>query len=106
MLPFNKAYSQNSIDTTFKGAEATLKHYDALYIINQADDKKIRAVVRNINNALSDPRLKGKLHVELIAFGDGVEIYRKTNHYDTLLLNLKKQGVILAQCENTVREKK
>ena len=58
LLPPNKVHSQSFGDTSFRGAEATLKHYDALYIINQPDDKKIRAVVRNINNALSDPRLK------------------------------------------------
>ena len=46
------------------------------------------------------------MHVEVIAFGDGVEIYKKVNHYDTLLVNLTKQGVTLAECENTVRERK
>ncbi len=66
----------------------------------------MKALFRNINNALDDPRLKGKLQVELIAFGDGVEIFRKTNQYDTLLIDLQKKGVLLAQCENTIREKK
>lgn len=89
----------------FHGAEATLKEYKALYILNEPDDKKIRAVLRNINNALEDPRLKGKLQVELVAFGNGVEVFKKANHYDTLLTALQKKGVILAQCENTIREK-
>ncbi|WP_121356458.1 DsrE family protein [Flavisolibacter nicotianae] len=89
----------------FRGAEATLTEYKALYILNQSDDKKIRGIIRNINNALADPRLKGKLQVELVAFGDGVEMYRKTAHYDTLLTALQNKGVILAQCENTVRER-
>lgn len=97
-------YAQDN-DTGFHGAEARLKEYKALYILNQSDDKKIRMVIRNINNALADPRLKGKLQVELLAFGDGTEVYRKTNQYDTLLLALKNKGVILAQCENTVRER-
>lgn len=89
----------------FHGAEATLKEYKALYLLNQSDDKKIRLVFKNINNALEDPRLKGKLQIELLVFGDGTEVYRKTNHYDTLLTALKNKGVILAQCENTVRER-
>jgi len=99
-------YAQTPVDTTFHGATANLQVYNALYVINQSDDKKIRAVIRNINNALADPRLKGKLTVELVAFGEGVEMYKKINHYDTLLLALKSKNVILAECENTVRERK
>lgn len=90
----------------FHGAEATLKEYKALYVLNQSDDKKIRGIIRNINNALADPRLQGKLQVELVAFGDGVEMYKKSNHYDTLLTGLHNKGVLLAQCENTLRERK
>jgi hypothetical protein len=90
----------------FSGAAATLKEYKALYVLNESDDKKIKAVIRNINNAMNDPRLKGKLQVELIASGDGVEMYKKANHYDTLLTTLQNRGVILAQCENTLRERK
>lgn len=101
------AYSQKTISiNNFHGAVATLKSYKALYIINQSEEKKIKALFRNINNALEDPRLKGKLQVELIAFGDGVEIFRKTNHYDTLLIDLQKKGVLLAECENTIKERK
>jgi uncharacterized protein len=90
----------------FHGAEANLNDYKALYVLNESDDKKIRAVLRNINNVLADPRLKGKLQVELVVFGDGVEIFKKTNHYDTLLTSLTNKGVLLAQCENTIRERK
>jgi uncharacterized protein len=97
-------HAQNHTD--FQGAEATFTNYKALYILNQSDDKKIRAVLRNISNVLADPRLKGKLQVELIAFGDGVEIYKKANRYDTLLTDLQSKGVLLAQCGNTLRERK
>jgi uncharacterized protein len=96
----------NGQANAFHGAEATWKEYKALYILNESDDKKIRAVIRNINNALEDPRLKGKLQVELIAFGDGVELYKKSNHYDTMLTVLQSKAVILAQCENTLKERK
>lgn len=99
-------YAQSSGDTVFNGAVANLQAYNALYVINQSDDKKIRAVIRNINNALADPRLKGKLIVELVVFGDGVELFKKINHYDTLLLALKSKNVILAECENTIKERK
>lgn len=102
-----ESYAQQGNEpASFKGASATLKSYKALYILDQSDAKKMKMVLRNINNALDDPRLKGKLKVELVAFGDGVELYRKTNHMDTLLVGLQKRGVILAQCENTIRERK
>ena len=42
----------------------------------------------------------------LVVFGDGVELLRKENHYDSLLLNLQNKGVLIAQCENTLKERK
>ena len=102
---FSFSQKQNS-GPVFHGATASLKEYKALYILNQSDDKKIKAIVRNINNALEDPRLKGKLKIELVAFGQGVEIFKRSNHYDTLLMSLKNKGVLLAECENTLTEKK
>lgn len=99
----NFSYAQKK---DFQGAVAHLKHYNALYIVNTNDEKHIRGTIRNINNALNDPRLKNKLTVELVAFGDGVAVFQKANNYDSLLLDLKNKGVILAQCENTLRERK
>lgn len=102
-----KTFSQSKVDpAAFHGATANLKEYKALYILNNSDEKKIKGMLRNINNALEDPRLKGKLQVELVAFGDGVDIFKKSSHYDTLLTSLQKKGVLLAQCENTIRERK
>ena len=99
-----QAQSQQS-STSFSGAQADLKHYKALYVINSNDVKKITSTLRNINNALEDPRLKGKLEVEVIAFGDGVEVFRKTGTFEETLKNLQAKGVLLAQCENTIRER-
>jgi len=93
-------------DAVFTGAKPMLKSYNALYILNSNDDKKIKATLRNLDNALEDPRLKGKLHVELIAFGDGVSVFMKSNPYEETLKKLQEKGVILAQCSNTVRERK
>ena len=89
----------------FTGAQATLKNYKALYVINSGDEKKITGTLRNLKNALDDPRLKGKLDVELIAFGDGVAVYQKSGTFEKTLLELQSRGVVLAQCENTVRER-
>jgi intracellular sulfur oxidation DsrE/DsrF family protein len=87
----------------FNGAPATLKNYKALYFLDESDEKKMKSILRNINNALEDPRLKGKLEVELVAFGEGIELFKKTNHYDTTLLRLQDKGLIFAQCLNTMR---
>lgn len=101
-----KTFAQQHTNKTFKPASASKKQYNALYILNEADDKKIRGILRNITNALNDPRLKGKLHIELIAFADGVELYKKKNNYQSLLLPLKKKGVDFAQCLKTMEERK
>ncbi|QHS55632.1 hypothetical protein GWR56_08790 [Mucilaginibacter sp. 14171R-50] len=106
VLSFARSAVFAQTDTTFTGAKATLKSYNALYIINSNDDKRIRGTLRNMANALQDPRLAGKLHLELIAFGDGVAVYMKNNAYEPLLLALKAKGVILAQCNNTLKERK
>ena len=94
-----------SAQKTFTGAQATLKHYNALYVINSSDVKKITGTLRNIKNAMEDPRLKGKLQVELIAFSDGVAVYEKDGTFEHALKDLQAKGVLLAQCENTVRER-
>jgi hypothetical protein len=90
----------------FQGAKATKKNYKALYVLNSGEEKKFADIIRNINNALDDTRLKGKLEVELIVFGDGVAVYYRTGKYQEPLKALAERGVILAQCENTLRERK
>lgn len=91
---------------TFSGAIATLNSYKALYVLNSGDEKKITTTLRNINNALNDPRLKGKLQIELVVFGDGVSAYLKTGPFEASLKELQQKGVILAQCENTLKQRK
>ncbi len=90
----------------FTGAKATLKNYKALYILNSGDEKKMTGTLRNIKNALEDPRLKGKLEIELIVFGDGIKVYDKAGPFEQTLKDLQAKGVLLAQCENTVRERR
>jgi len=97
------AQSPNKI---FHGAEATLSNYKALYILNDGNEKKIRATFKNIKNVLEDTRLKGKLEIELIVFGDAVQVYAKDGPYAEIVEDLHLKGVILAQCENTIRERK
>ncbi|MEB0249942.1 DsrE family protein [Mucilaginibacter sp. 10I4] len=98
------AFAQ-SAQSDFKGAEATKSHYKALYYLDDADPKKIKGTLRNIDNALEDVRLKGKVEIELVAFSDGVAVYDKSGPFEATLLALQKKGVILAQCNNTVMER-
>ncbi|MDP9047650.1 MAG: DsrE family protein [Bacteroidota bacterium] len=97
--------SKQAKSQSYHGAEATKTHYKALYFLDDADPKKIKMTLRNIDNALDDVRLKGKLEVELVVFGDGVGVYEKANPYEEALLALQKKGVLLTQCSNTVRER-
>ena len=97
------SFSQTTTPSTFHGAEANLKSYKALFILDESDPQKMQMILHNIKNSLDDPRLNGKLQVELIAFGPGVKLYLKTSHMDTMLLPLVKRGVIFAECENTMK---
>ncbi len=105
VLLSSKSFCQSTTQSNFNGAEANLKSYKALFILDESNSKKMHGILHNIENALDDPRLKGKLQVELIAFGPGVELYEKNNHMDTMLLPLVKRGVIFAECENTMKMK-
>jgi len=105
MLAFGKPAHAQTDTAAFTGATAKLDHYDALYVINSGDEKKIKGTLRNMSNVLEDPRLKGKLHIELVCFGDGVAVYMKSGIYEQQLKTLRDRGVILAQCSNTVRER-
>jgi intracellular sulfur oxidation DsrE/DsrF family protein len=87
----------------FQGAISVNKQYRVVYQLNSEDDKKITATFKNINNALEDPRLAGKLKVELVVHGEGVAAFKKESPYEQQLLALQKQGVILAQCEKTLK---
>lgn len=104
-LFFTQAARSQAPKKPFTGAEATLENYKVLYELNSNDIKRITGTLRNINNALEDPRLKGKLEVELIAFGDGLAVYEKNNPFEKTLKDLQAKGVILAACQNTIRER-
>jgi hypothetical protein len=106
LISLAKQANAQTDPASFTGAEPKLGHYDALYVLNSSDDKKIHGIIRNMSNALDDPRLKGKLHIELIVFGDGVAVYMKSGVYEQALKDLQAKGVILAECSNTVRERK
>jgi hypothetical protein len=85
----------------FSPAAASLQQYHALYVINEAGPK-IKSIIGNITNVLKDPRLEGKLIIELLAFGDGIEMLLKANNHEALLRPLLDKGVVFVQCINTL----
>ncbi len=88
------------------GAKAKLGKYKAAYTLTTNDDKHIIHLLKNMQNALSDPRLKGKLKLELIVYSEGYKIYEKTGPYEAQLKQLLDMGVILTQCENSIIARK
>ena len=90
----------------FTGAKATRKMYHAIYQLDNNEPKIIEKTIRNINNALTDPRLVGKIEVELIAFGGGTDAYMLGGKYENDLRTLIEKGVIVSQCNNTLKERK
>lgn len=98
-----KALQNNA---AFTGAKATQKMYHAIYQLDKNDPKVIEKTFRNINNALTDPRLAGKIKIELIAFSGGTDAYLKGSKYENDLKELIQKGVIVAQCNNTLKERK
>ncbi|SKB45736.1 hypothetical protein SAMN05660841_00624 [Sphingobacterium nematocida] len=92
---------------SFLGAIAKMKSYKAIYQLDSDDPKIIAKAFRNINNALKDPRLQGKLEIELIAFSGGTEAFKKSNsQYEAALKDLIEKGVHVVQCLNTLEERK
>lgn len=93
-------------NAAFTGAKAEKKKYHAIYQLDNSDPKVIEKAIRNINNALADPRLVGKLTVELVTFSGGTEACLKGNKFEEDLKSLVEKGVIIAQCANSLRERK
>lgn len=102
LLAQDNALEKNS---RYTGASATKKQYKAIYQLDQNDPRIIEKTFRNINNALTDSRLAGKLQVELIAFSGGTNAYLKNSKYEEDLKKLVEKGVIVAQCNNTLKER-
>lgn len=90
----------------FTGATAKQKQYHAIYQMDTNDPKIIEKTFRNISNSLNDPRLSGKIKIELIAFSGGTDAYMKGSKYEDDLKALVQKGVIVAQCNNTLKERK
>ena len=90
----------------FTGAVPKKKFYRAIYQLDSNDPKIIGKAIRNINNALTDPRLAGRLQIELVTFAGGTDAAMKGSQFEEELKALAEKGVIVAQCSNSLHERK
>lgn len=88
----------------YHGAIANKAQYNVIFHLDAGGTPAIKKTLNNIENILHDPRLAGKLHVELIANSKGFDVYVKNNGFEEKLKHLQAEGVILAQCANTLKE--
>ena len=101
LTPPNAAFAAKA--ASYAGAPATQKHYRAVYQLDSSDPKLINQTLHNMKNALEDLRLKGKLELELVVFSGGTVVFRKDQSYEADVLALQQAGVILAQCQNSLK---
>lgn len=99
----SEAFEKNR---AFTGAKAPRKMLHAIYPLDTNDPKVIEKTFRHIENALTDPRLVGKVQIELIGFGGGTEAYLKGSKYEADLKALLEKGVIISQCNNSLMQRK
>ncbi len=89
----------------YTGADTQKEQYKAVYQLDTDNPDIVKKAFRNINNLLKDPRLSGKLEVELVTFSGGTEVMRKDNQYEEQLLGLIEKGVRVVQCLNSLEER-
>ena len=104
----NAQTSSNLLETNraFMGAVAKKKSYHAIYQLDTNDPKIIDKAIHNINNALSDQRLIGKLQIELVTLSGGTEAVMIGSKFEKDLKELVEKGVILVQCNNSLMQRK
>lgn len=90
----------------FKGAEAKEKEYSAIFQLDTNNPEIVKKTFRNIRNVMQDKRLVGKLKIELVTFSGGTDVMRKSSPYIDDLKDIIEKGVQVAQCENSLRERK
>ncbi len=90
----------------FHGAQPEHARYRVIFHVDSDAPGLFKKTLNNVRNVLEDPRLTGRVEVELIANSRGYKIYEKGNGLEAELSALGGKGVILAQCGNTLRELK
>lgn len=103
-LAQDKAKLMNT-NMNYSGAEAKQEVYKAIYQLDTDNPDIVKKAFRNINNLLKDPRLQGKVQVELVTFSGGTEVMLRKNPYEEQLKDLIFKGVRVVQCLNSLQER-
>lgn len=90
----------------FHGAQPQREHYHVIFQVDSDSPALFKKTLNNVRNVFEDPRLKGRVEVELLANSAGYKIYERGNGLEAQLQELAGRGAILAQCGNTLREMK
>ena len=100
----NAQTPNNLLETNraFTGAVAKKKIYHAIYQLDTNDPKIIDKAIHNINNALMDSRLEGKVKIELVTLSGGTEAVMLGSKFEKDIKDLIEKGVIVAQCNNSL----
>ncbi len=80
------------------------KDYRVVVHLDEPDAKKHEAVLRNVRNLLEDLG-EDRSEVELVAHGLGLDLLTGDTGLGGQLAELAARGVVLAACENTLRER-
>lgn len=87
----------------FTGARAHKEDYRAVFQLNSDNKEAIEGTLRNMAHVLDDPRIKGKVHLELVAHSGGIKALMKNSKFEKELKFLADHGVLLSACENTMK---
>ena len=93
-------------NAAYQGAKATESSYKVIFQLDRGSDEIIQKAIRNINNLLEDPRLKGNVEIQLVAFSGGTNAFKKDSGYQEAIQSLVEKGVLVTQCLNTLKERK
>ena len=79
--------------------------YKTIFALNDDDAKKRNIAVKNMTNLMKDLGTEN-VEIELIAYADGITgFYFKGSDLEEKLTELHNQGVTLAVCSNTLKDK-
>lgn len=71
--------------------------------LDEASEEKQASVLRNISHLLEE--MGPGLRIELVVHGPGISVSLRDNSLGQTVLDLLGRGVVVAACENTLRQK-
>lgn len=79
-----------------------MSKYKVIFHIDEDEPYRVKLVMNNLNNLIGDMGLDN-LELELVAYGQGINIFLKLSPYAKNMEKLADLGVIFAACGNTAK---